>query len=165
MIIADSFNLELLFSTHSIPIKYVDLDNSSNSVIDLMFLQSRSTQLNSHFIYSDLQLSLDHVPLSVLIAISDEDIVSYKHSIVKNSKEEISFINDVLCAIKSINISDLSDSNKLEKATISLTSRIEHAWKANLKQVKITKHSKSWWNEEYNCILSNYRTTRSLENW
>ena len=61
MIIADSFNLELLFSTHSIPIKYVDLDNSSNSVIDLMFLRSGSTKLNSHFIYSDLQLSLDHV--------------------------------------------------------------------------------------------------------
>jgi len=27
------------------------------------------------------------------------------------------------------------------------------------------KHSKSWWNEEYNCTLNNYRTTRSLDNW
>jgi len=27
------------------------------------------------------------------------------------------------------------------------------------------KHSKSWWNEECNCTLNNYRTTRSLDNW
>jgi len=68
-----------------------------------------------------------------LIDIFEENIVSSKHSIVKNSKEESSFIKDVSHAIKSINISDLSDSNKLEEATISLISSINHVWKANLK--------------------------------
>ena len=35
----------------------------------------------------------------------------------------------------------------------------------NSKWVNITKHSKSWWNEECRCALSNYRMTRNLENW
>ena len=72
-------------------------------------------ELNKHSIHPYLRLSLDHVPLSVSIAIFDEDIVLYKHSIAKNNEEEISFINDVSCTIKSINISDLSDSYKLEE--------------------------------------------------
>jgi len=66
---------------------------------------------------------------------------------VKNSNEEISFIKDISCTIKNIDVLDLSDSCKLEEVTDLLTSRIELTWKANLKQVKITKHSKSWWNK------------------
>ena len=42
-----------------------------------------------------------------------------------------------------VNDLDISDFNKLEEATNSLTSRIEYVWKANSKQVKITKYSKS----------------------
>ena len=54
MIVADSFNLELLFSTCSVSTRYADSDNNSNSVIDLMFLQSGLTELNSYSIYPDL---------------------------------------------------------------------------------------------------------------
>jgi len=68
-----------------------------------------------------------------LINIIEENIISFKHSIAKNSEEESSFIKDVSCAIKSINISALSNFNKLKEATISLTSSINCAWKANLK--------------------------------
>jgi len=38
MIIADSFNLELLFPTNHVSTRYLDSDTGSNSVIDLMFL-------------------------------------------------------------------------------------------------------------------------------
>ena len=38
MIIVDSFNLELLFSTNYVPIRYLDSNTRLNSVIDLMFL-------------------------------------------------------------------------------------------------------------------------------
>jgi len=39
MIIADSFNLELLFPTNCVPTRYLDSDSGLNPVIDLMFLQ------------------------------------------------------------------------------------------------------------------------------
>ena len=133
MIVADSFNLKLSSPTHHVPTRYVDSDNRSNLVINLIFLHSGLTELNNYSIHPDLCLSLDYAPLSVSIAIAEENIVSFKYSIAKNSKEEISFIKDVSCTIKSINISDLSNSNKLEEATNSLVSRIEYIWKANSK--------------------------------
>jgi len=108
---------------------------------------------------------LDHALLTVLIDIIEENIISFKHFIAKNSEEESSFIKDISCAIKSINVSNFFDSNKLEEATISLTSSIYHVWKANSKRVKITKWSKSWWNEECSHTLNEYRATRSLEKW
>ena len=114
--------------------------------------------------HPDWCLSLNHASFSVSIAIAEENIVSFKTSIMKNSNEKISFIKDISCTIKSIDVLDLSDSCKLEEVTDSLASRIELIWKANLKQVKITKHSKSWWNKECKCALDDYKSNRSLEN-
>jgi len=108
---------------------------------------------------------LDYAPLTVLIDIIEENIVLFKYSITKNSEEKSSFIKDISHAIKSINVSNLSNSNKLEEATIFLTSSIYHIWKANSKQVKIMNWSKIWWNEEYSHTLNEYRATRSLKKW
>ena len=164
MIIVDSFNLELLFSTNYVPIRYLDSNTRLNSVIDLMFLWSGSTEINTHSIHSDLHLSSDHAPLSVMIAIEEENIDLFKFSIAKNSEEEKKFIKDVSVAIKNTNISDLSDHSKIEEVTNLLASRIKVAWKINAKQVQIMKYSKSWWNDNYNCALNKYRITRNLEN-
>jgi len=101
----------------------------------------------------------------VSITINKENIDSFRFSIAKNNEEEASFIKEVLYAIKSIDITDLSDSNKLEEVTNSLASKIKYAWKMNSKRVNIVKHSKSWWNEKCRYALNNYRTTRNLENW
>jgi len=100
------------------------------------------------------------------IPIVEENIVISKFSIVKNSKEEEeNFIKEVSYVIKDIDVSDLSDSNKLEDTTNSLASSLENAWRMNSKQVNIMRHCKSWWNEECSLALSNYRSTRSLDNW
>ena len=99
------------------------------------------------------------------ISIAKENIVSSKFSIVKNSKEEASFIKDISYAIKNINTADLSDIYLLEGITNTLVSKIENTWRVNSKWVNITRHSKSWWNETCSLALSNYRITRSLENW
>ena len=143
MIIADSFNLDLLFPTNRVPNRYSDSDMRSNSVIDLMFLQSGSTEINTHSIHLDLHLSSNHTLLSITIVIKEENINLFKSSIAKNSEEEKNFIKDVLVAIKNINILDLSNYSKIEEVTNSLASRIEFAWKTNAKQVQITQHSKS----------------------
>jgi len=100
----------------------------------------------------------------VSIPIAEENIITSKFSIVKNSKEEENFIKDVSYIIKNINVSNLSDSNKLEDTTNSFASSLENTWRMNSKQVNITKHFKSWWNKECSLALSNHRSTRSLDN-
>ena len=165
MTIADSFNLDLSFSTHCVPTRYLDTVGESNSVIDLMFLRSSSTELNNHLVYPDWHFFSDHVPLMVSIAIDKENIDSFRFSIAKNSEEEVSFIKEVIHAIKSVDISDISNPIKLEETTNSLTLKIEYAWRMNSKQVNIMKHSKSQWNEECRCALNEYRASRNLENW
>jgi len=165
MIIADSFNLDLSFPTYHVPTRYSDMVSESNLIIDLMFLQNGLTELNNHSIHPDWHLFLDHALLTVSIAIDEKNIDSFRFSIARDSKEEVSFIKEVMHAIKSIDITDLSNSVKLEEVTNFLTSKIEYAWKMNSKQVNIMKHSKRWWNEECRCALNNYRTTRNLENW
>jgi len=74
-----------------------------------------------------------------MIGITEEYIDSFKFSITKNSKEESRFIEEVMHAIKSINADDLVNSFKLEETTTSLALTIDRAWKANSKQIKITK--------------------------
>jgi len=131
MTIADSFNLDLSFSTHRVPTRYSDTVGELNLVIDLMFLRSGSTELNNHLVHPDWHLSSDHTPLTVSIAIDEENINLFRFFIVKNSEEEVSFIKEVIHAIKSIDISDISDLIKLEEATNSLTSKIEYTWRMN----------------------------------
>jgi len=99
---------------------------------------------------------LDHAPLIITIDIAEEYIDLFKFSIAKNSEEESRFIEEVMHAIKSINNDDLFNSFKLEEITTSLASTVDHTWKANSKQIKITKQSKSWWNEECNSALITY---------
>ena len=67
----------------------------------------------------------------VSIAIDEENINSFRFSIVKNSEEKVSFIKEVIHTIKSVDISDISDSIKLEEVTNSLTSKIEYTWRMN----------------------------------
>jgi len=69
----------------------------------------------------------------VSIPIAEENIVISKFSIVKNSKEEENFIKDVSYVIKNINVSDLSDRNKLEATTNFLSLSIKNAWRMNSK--------------------------------
>ena len=107
--------------------------SKSNLIIDLMFLRNALTELNNHSIYPDWHLSLDHALLIVSIAIDEENIDSFRFSIARDSKEEVSFIKEVMHAIKSIDITDLSNSIKLKEVTNFLTSKIEYTWKMNSK--------------------------------
>jgi len=67
IIIADLFNLSLSNPTNSCPTRYLDMSGDVNSVLDLMFLYSGSSELDSHCIHPESQLSSDHTPLSVKI--------------------------------------------------------------------------------------------------
>ena len=127
MIIADSFNLDLSILTNQVPTRYLDMVSKANSVIDLMFLRSGYNELNNHSIHPEWWLSSNHASIMVSIPIAEENIITSKFSIAKNSKEEENFIKDASYGIKNIDVSDLSDSNKLEDATNSLASSFENA--------------------------------------
>ena len=149
--------------TNQVLTRYSDIIGKSNLTINLMFLQSGSTKLNNHLIHPNWRLTSDYTPLTVSIPIMEANINSSKLSIIKNSKEKASFIKDISSIIKNLNISDLSSINKLENVVNTLASNTECAWRKNSKLVNVTRHSKSWWNEDCNQSLRNYRTSRTLE--
>ena len=137
------FNLDLSIPTNQVPTRYLDNANNSNLVINLIFLHSGSSKLDSHSIHSDWRLSLDYASLTVTIPIVKEYVNSTKYSISKGSEEESSFINDVSSVFKSLNISNISDLTSLDKIINNLAQEIENAWEKHSKIIKITKHSKS----------------------
>ena len=110
-------------------------------------------------------ITSDYAPFTVSIPIMEENINLSKFSIIKNNKEKALFIKDVSSIIKNLDIFNLSNTNKLEDIVNTLASKTEYAWNRNAKLVNITKHSKSWWTDEYSQSLKNYRTSRSIEDW
>jgi len=107
-----------------------------------MFLCSGSNELNNHLIHPDWHLSSDHVSLTISIPIAEKNIISSRLSILKNSKEEATFVKEATVIIKNLNTSNLTDHNKLEDIVNLLELKIELAWAKNAKQTRITKHSK-----------------------
>ena len=84
-IIADSFNLTLSTPTNHCSTRYSDIAGEANSVIDLMFLQYGSSELNHHSILPECHLSSNHTPLSIDIPIYKEVICTSKLSIPPKS--------------------------------------------------------------------------------
>jgi len=163
IIIADSFNLNLLCPINQVPTRYSNNNNDSNSVINLMFLQCDSSELNNHSIHPKWHLTSDHVLLSITIPIAEENINIHKRTITKNSDEEESFIKEVIVSVTKLDTSNISDILKLERVVNDFANIIDSAWTKNLKIVNITKHVKSWWNDNCNKDLAKYRSSKNIE--
>jgi len=123
LIITDSFDLELSTPTNSIPTRYSDTIGKSDSVIDLMFLCSRSRELNEHIIHPDWRLSSDHVSLTITILIAKEFIHSSKLKILKNSEEEEIFVKEIINIFKALNTLSIMNCELLEYTINSLATR------------------------------------------
>jgi len=94
--IADAFNLSFSYPTHPVPTRYSDNSKNLNSVINLIFLRPNSLELNNYSIFSESWYLLDYALLVVDIQIIEEFIPDVKHTIIKNSEEEIEFTSDVI---------------------------------------------------------------------
>jgi len=94
--IADSFQLEISKPTKSFSTRYSDNNQDFNSILDLIFLQSFSSELNNHHIHPDWRLTSDHTPISVDIPIFDEHISSKRRFLIKNSNEENHFLKELV---------------------------------------------------------------------
>jgi len=114
IMIADSFDLSLSLPTNPGPTRFSDTAGESNSVIDLMFLRHGSVELDRHTILSDSRLSSDHAPLSVNIPIFEEIIQSSKFTIPPKSDQEMEFIKDIISNFKSLDTTNIDDSEKLK---------------------------------------------------
>jgi len=144
IMIADSFNLILSSPTNPCPTRYSDTTGESNSVIDLMFLQNGSSELDCHSILPESRLSSDHTPLSINIPIVEEIIQMSKLTIVPKSEQETTFINDIILNFKTLDTANIMDAVNLECVVNQLRSIIDQAWSKNAKKSKISKHSKQW---------------------
>ena len=106
----------------------------------------------------------NYTPLAITIPIAKEYIATHKRTITKNSEEKDVFINKVITSFSKLNILNILNILKLEKVISDFANIVDHAWIKNSKLINITKHSKSWRNDECNKDLVNYRSLKSIEN-
>ena len=113
-----------------------------NSVLDLMFLQNGSPELDSHHISPENWLSSDYTPLSIEIPIIEEVFLAWKFTISPKSDQEKAFVNKVISNFKTLNTNDMDDIVKLDHGVKQIGHIIDHVWKDNTKKSRISKHSK-----------------------
>ena len=130
-----------------------------------MFLCYGSPELDHHSILPESCLSSDHAPLVIDITIFEEIIQTSKFTLTPKSEQETAFIQDIILNLKSLDMSNIDNIDKLEQAVYQVGTIINQAWAKNTKKSKISKHSKQWWSDECKWSLKNYRASRSLENW
>jgi len=107
--IVDSFDLTLFSAIQQVPTQYFDNENYSNSVINLLFLQLNSVELNNYKIYPQLHFLSDHTSLAMNIIIEEKFIPKKKHTIVKNNEEESEFVEDFIRRFRSFDIVNITD--------------------------------------------------------
>jgi len=164
-IIADSYNLAISMPTKYYPTRYSDTTGKADSTIDLMFLRNGSSEINQHSIHPDWRLTSNHALLTIVIPIEDKIISTSKLLIQQKSKVENAFLEEVISSFKNFDMSNITSKEVLEHMVNKLNSIVDQAWNKNAKCSRITKHSKKWWSEECNKALTDYWSTRSLNNW
>ena len=101
-------------------------------------------EINNHYILPELQSPSDYAPLIVNIIIKKKFIQDKQHTIIKNSKEEKKFINELKITIGNIDTIDISDKELLERCVQVYINSLESIWNKYSKYIKVTKCSKAW---------------------
>ena len=135
--ISDSFDLTLFSAIQQVSTWYSDKKN--NSDINLFFLCSDSTELNSHKIHPDLHFLLDHTPLTVNIVIKEEFIPVKKQTLVKNSEDKAEFVKDFIRKFSSIDTAKISNKLTLKSIVWSYTDIAESSWIVHLQWVNVIR--------------------------
>ena len=78
-------------------------------------------------IHPNWHLLSNHAPLTISIPITEENIISSRLAILKNSEEEAAFVKEAIVIIKNMNTSNLMDRDKLNDIVNLLELKIEQA--------------------------------------
>ena len=88
-------------------------------------------------IYPDSCLSSNYASLTITIPIADEIVSTSKSSILQNSKQEITFVEEVILIFKNLDTFNLINKDNLEHTVNQLKVLIKQAW---IKNTKIKNH-------------------------
>ena len=92
-----------------------------------MFLRPELLEHDNYSIHLDWRLTSDHTLLTINIAIFKEHVQTRKYIIVKNSKEEENFVDELIRAIKGLSTENIQSKKVLEhiiQSFINNTKRI-----------------------------------------
>ena len=67
--------------------------------------------------------------------------------LIKNSKEENKFVNELVETIKGMNMANIHNEIVLDQIIQEFASTIEKTWYKHSKIINILKQSKEWWNK------------------
>ena len=101
----------------------------------------------------------------IIIPIADEHINICKHTIIKDSVEEVEFVNEVVALFSKVDASSISNVYNLDEVVSSWADIVSCSWSRHLKPINITKRSKSWWNDKCSQDLASYRSSKSIKSW
>jgi len=101
----------------------------------------------------------------VIISIAEECIEMSKRTTAKNSDEKANFMDEILASFSKVDVLTVSNIDELEDAVSKFADIIDCSWSKYSKSVRITKHSKSWWNDKCSQDLAKYYSSKSIENW
>ena len=80
-----------------------------------MFLWCDSEEINSYIIHPDWWLTSNHTPLTISIPIVEEHITTCKRILIKNSMEEVEFVNEVIASFSKVDTSSISNISDLDE--------------------------------------------------
>ena len=101
----------------------------------------------------------------VNISIIEEVIQEKRCTIIRNSKNKINFISELINTIENINISSIPDKKSLETIVQDYVRISESIWYKFSWCVNNNKCSKVWWNKKCWDKLTRYRSFKTLEDW
>ena len=140
---ANSFDLKLFSSVNQVLIWYTDNSNSSNSVINLVFIWPDSIEINNHFILPKSHMLSDHAFLQS-IYLSERSLFKIGNiqslGIVKKKKS----LSLSLWTHWEILIHQIPSRESLEEIIQKYTRISDSIWYKISKNINITKCSKAW---------------------
>ena len=107
----------------------------------------------------------DHVPILTTLPLGPDQGPEGRQSIKPDSKAEENFVDQLTTGISRIDVRGLTSAEQIDLAVNSLTAVISKVWLCHSKEVRITKHSNSWWNNKCEQALLEYRASHRPEDY